>query len=282
MKVLSFGEVLWDIYPDSEHIGGAPLNFAAHFKKCGGSSWMTSAVGKDALGDKTLEIIEKMGVRCEYVSRSLKETGKCLVTLDENSIPSYNLLDNVAYDDIKIPELTDSFDVLYFGTLALRNENNQNTIKEIIKNNKFGEIFCDLNIRPPFFSENTVKLAMENATILKISDEELPYVQDFSDDILKCAENIAKEHENLKLIIITKGDKGSFVYDCQSKKTYEADAKKVEVASTVGAGDSFSAAFLAKYLQKEDISECLLFASKVSAFVVSKKGAIPEYNIEEM
>ena len=283
MKILAFGEVLWDIYPDSEHIGGAPFNFAAHFKKCGGNSWVISAVGNDELGDKTIEIIEKMGVGSEYVSRSQRETGKCLVTLNEKQIPSYNLLNNVAYDDIKTPELTEKFDVLYFGTLALRNDNNQETIKEIIKNYKFDEIFCDLNIRPPFYSEETINLAMMSATILKISDEELPEVMKFVgayNTDKEGAELICSKFKNVRLVIITKGENGSFVYDAVNLKMYECKAKKTEVISTVGAGDSFSAAFLAKYLRKNDISACLNFASEISGIVVSKTEAIPEYNID--
>ena len=282
MKILAFGEVLWDIYPDSEHIGGAPFNFAAHFKKCGGNSWVISAVGNDELGDKTIEIIEKMGVGSEYVSRSQRETGKCLVTLNEKQIPSYNLLNNVAYDDIKAPELTEKIDVLYFGTLALRNDNNQETIKEIIKKYKFDEIFCDLNIRPPFYSEETINLAMKSATILKISDEELPEVMKFVGEYntdKEGAELICSKFKNVKLVIITKGENGSFVYDAVNLKIYECKAKKTEVISTVGAGDSFSAAFLAKYLRKNDISDCLNFASEISGIVVSKAEAIPEYSI---
>ena len=126
MKVLAFGEVLWDVYPDSEHIGGAPLNFAAHFRKCGGDSSIITAVGKDKLGDKTVAEIGKMGIDTGFISRVDFETGKCIVTLDENHIPTYNLLGNVAYDYISAPDLSgERCDVLYFGSLSLRNENNR-------------------------------------------------------------------------------------------------------------------------------------------------------------
>ena len=181
-------------------------------------------------------------------------------------------------------KLTEKFDVLYFGTLALRNNNNQDTIKEIIKKYKFDEIFCDLNIRPPFYGEETINLAIKSATILKISDEELPDVMKFigtykSDE--EGAKLICSRFKNVKLVIITKGENGSFVYDSVNLKTNECNAKKTEVISTVGAGDSFSAAFLAKYLNKYDISDCLDFASEISGIVVSKTEAIPEYSINE-
>ena len=101
MKVLAFGEVLWDMYPQGGYIGGASLNFAAHFKKCGGEAWLVTSVGKDELGNETVEIVKNLGINTQYISYADKETGKCLVTLDSNHIPSYNLLDNVAYDYIR-------------------------------------------------------------------------------------------------------------------------------------------------------------------------------------
>lgn len=286
MKVLAFGEVLWDVYPDSAHIGGAPLNFAAHFKKCGGDSAIITAVGKDELGDKTIAEIGKIGIDTRFISRSDFETGKCLVTLDENHIPTYNLLDNVAYDYISVPDLNgEKCDMLYFGSLSLRNEHNQKVLKQIIAENDFSDIFVDINIRAPFYSEDVVKFAFGNATIIKISDEELPVVMNLLGKNIGDLKNIAKEtandFKNLKLIIITKGENGSFAYDCKNDKSYECETQKADVVSTVGAGDSFSASFLVKYKSTCDIQASLEFASKVSAYVVSCKGAIPKYDVKD-
>lgn len=286
MKALVFGEVLWDIYPDSEYIGGAPLNFATHFLKCGGESWIVTSVGNDILGNKTIDEIKKMCINTEYITYSDKETGKCLVKLDGNQIPTYNLLDNVAYDFIKKPYIKENlFDVLYFGTLSLRNENNGTILSQIISENEFNEIFVDVNIRPPYYNKDVVNYACENATILKISEEELPVVGECikckAEDITECAQIIGDKFEKLKIVIITKGEKGSLVYDCQNKKNYSHEAEKVAVVSTVGAGDSFSAAFLSVFLQTGDIEKALNFSTKISAFVVSQKEAIPDYNLND-
>lgn len=284
LKVLAFGEVLWDIYEDSEHIGGASLNFAAHFKKCGGEAWLVTAVGNDLLGKKAVEVIEKMGINTEYVTYSDCETGKCLVTLDDNQIPTYNLLNNVAYDYIQNPKLMQDYDVLYFGTLALRTENNRNVLKQIISENKFGDIFADMNIRAPYYCEEVIRFVCENATTLKISDEELPIVMGVIEKaectVEQSAKVLGKKFGNLKMVIITKGEKGSFIYDFINNKSYEYPAEKVEVVSTVGAGDSFSASFLAKYLKTKDISCALKLATKISAYVVSRKEAVPDYKLE--
>ncbi len=192
----------------------------------------------------------------------------------------------LAYDEIKKPELGDKiFDVLYFGTLALRNENNLCVLKQIISENKFKDLFVDVNIRPPYYSEAIIRFAFENATILKISDEELPMVMSALGKTQKlekeCAEILSKDFDNLKIIIITKGDKGSFVYDAADKKIYECQPKKVDVVSTVGAGDSFSAAFSTKYMKTKDIADALSLATNISAFVVSCKDAIPEYELTD-
>ncbi len=285
MKVLAFGEVLWDVYTNSAHLGGASMNFAAHFKKCGGESWLVTAVGNDQTGEKAVEEIEKLGINTDYISTVKQQTGKCLVTLDANQIPSYDLLDDVAYDYIQKPDAGDeNFDVLYFGTLALRNENNRTVLKQILSENSFGDIFVDMNIRAPFYSADVVRFACENASIIKISDEELPVVMSLLGKVERplkdCAKNIYEEFTNLRMILITRGGEGSLVYDCVDNEYYECDSQKVEVVSTVGAGDSFSAAFITKYIKTNDIKQALEFATKISGFVVSRKDAIPEYELK--
>ena len=279
MKVLSFGEILWDVYPDEKYIGGAPLNFAAHFSKLGGKSYMISALGDDALGREALEKFRRWKINADYVNIVPDApTGKCLVTLDRGGVPSYDLLDNVAYDFIDCGMKNEKFDALYFGTLALRGKHNMRGIAELIENNSFGEIFVDVNIRPPFYSKESILFALEHATVIKISDEELPVVMTeiFGGERENAEKAIAEKFENLKLVIVTRGERGSLAYDARAKKTYYAEAVKVDVVSTVGAGDSFSAAFMYGYLSGEDVSKCLARASKLSAYVVSKADAIPE------
>ncbi len=287
MKALAFGEILWDIYSDKEVIGGAPFNFAAHFVKNGGEACLASAVGNDTLGEATLDEVKKNGVKTDFISVNEKETGKCIVTLDDDSIPSYNLLDDVAYYYIDVSgALKECFDILYFGTLSLRSEENFSQIKRLVSSENFGEIFVDLNIRQPFSKEEAIKFGVENATILKISDEELPFVTKsvFGEEmgIDESAKAIAKHNDKLKILIITQGAKGSFALDCVNNKEYSVEGKKVECVSTVGAGDSFSAAFMSNYIKTRDMKKSLDIATKVSAFVVTKIEAIPDYNPEKL
>ena len=278
MKILSFGEIIWDVYGNEKFIGGAPLNLAAHCSKQGADSFMLSSVGNDDLGYSALEIVNNFNVKTNFVSiNEEKETGKCIVTLNENGVPSYNVLTDVAYDYIKAPENINNskFDVFCFGTLALRSKENLETVKSILKNGNMKKIYCDINIRPPFFSDETILFALENANILKISDEELHYVADVCGS--EKLTDIALKYSNLEFILLTQGENGATVYDCKNKKAYTENAPKVEVASSVGAGDSFGATFICEYFKTNSIETSLKKATEISAFVVSKKEAIPEY-----
>ncbi len=288
MRLLSFGEVLWDVYPDKKFIGGAPMNFAAHFAKQGGSAAMISALGRDALGGDALKQLEEWGIDTSFITYPEgKETGKCLVTLDENRIPSYNLLSDVAYDYISCDKVRGEFDAVYFGTLSLRSEYNLRSLEGLLSREKFGEVFSDLNIRPPFYSKESILFALENASIVKISDEEMPTVLSEigfkkSEDYSEISAALAKRFSNLRVIIVTLGAKGAFAYSCTGASEYFCESVKVEVASTVGAGDSFSATFLANYLSGKGIDECLKKASEIAAFVVSRYEAVPVYPNEKM
>lgn len=287
MKVLSFGEIIWDVYPDEKHLGGAPLNFAAHFAKQGGEAYVLSALGDDELGNEALNKLSFWKVNAEYVSvLSGKDTGKCLVTLDKQGVPTYNIVRDSAYDYINCSSVSDEFDALYFGTLALRNEYNRREISELIKSHSFKEIFVDVNLREPFISRESLMLCMENATVLKISDEELSAVSKIlyntEYDYKNIATEISKTFQNIKFIIITLGEKGSYAYDVHNKTSFSCAAERVTVASTVGAGDSFSAVFLYKYMCGFDIDSCLKSASRISAYVVSKTEAVPEYDPDRL
>lgn len=280
MKLLSFGEVLWDVYPDNKYIGGAPFNFSAHFKRCGGDASLASCVGNDKLGEETVETVGKYGVGTEYISVSpAKPTGRCDVTLDENRVPSYNLIRDAAYDYIPTDNIGNGFDVLYFGTLALRDGFNRTSLKKLISRNSYREIFVDVNIRAPYYSEETVEFALGSATVLKISDEELPAVAQVlgitETDGKTFAEILKNKFENIRLIIITMGENGAAAFDCVSGRYFYCPAEKVDVVSTVGAGDSFGAAFLYNYLCGKDIEACLSAAAKLSGYVVAHRDAIP-------
>lgn len=287
LKVLSFGEILWDIYSDKKYIGGASLNFAAHLAKHGAKTYMLSALGNDIFGSEALAKLKEWNIYTDYINiHDSKETGKCLVTLDENAVPCYDLKKNVAYDYIDCENINQEFDLLYFGTLALRDKYNKESLDKLLKKQKFEHVFVDINIRAPFYTCESVAFCANHATILKISLEELHIVADLLSvgsnvGYKKFAELLKEKYSGLKLIIITLGADGAFCYECEHGITFECQSPKVKVVSTVGAGDSFSAAFVYQFFHKKDIQFCLDYAAKVAGYVVSKYDAVPDYNIND-
>ena len=282
MVLLSFGEIIWDIYSQNEQtLGGAPLNFAAYAAMFGSNVWLASSVGADELGKKALEQIKELSLNIEYISTSEeKATGQCRIFLDKNGVPSYTILEDVAYDRILLSEkLPTSFDTIAFGTLALREEHNRRKLKNILANNNFSEIYTDLNIRSPFYSEESIVFCLSNATIVKISEEELPLVTQTlflkTLDLYDAVKFITQNYSQIKLLLITCGEKGAFCYECQNGKMYYCPSESVPVVSTVGAGDSFGATFLTQYVKTKDIPYSLKLSAKISAFVVNHKEAIP-------
>jgi fructokinase len=289
MKILSVGEIIWDVFPDRRAIGGAPLNFAAHCALCGAQSALLSAVGGDPLGEESLKALADFGVRTDYVQTNSLPTGQCIVTLDENRIPSYRILRGVAYDGIVSSDGTvgriasEQFDALYFGTLIQREQVSRRAVREIVQKCRFETVFCDVNLRPDCFDADSVAFCMENASILKVSMEEEPSLRALAgyrpkgEDVQSVAQAICERFGNVRILLLTLGEKGSFAYDARSRKAYRQEALGGSVVSTVGAGDSFSAAWLASYLAGKPIEACMRKAAEISGFVVAHTEAVPKY-----
>ena len=282
-KILSFGEIIWDVYPDKKCIGGAPFNFSAHVAKQGVQSFLLSCVGKDDLGKQAKQYLAKFGVNDKYVYTCDKPTGVCNVTLDHNGVPAYKIQDDVSYDNLpfEVDITKQKFDLFCFGTLALRSDNNRQTIKKLLEQCCFDKVYCDLNLREPFFDKQTVEFCLQNCDIVKISDNEADFV---CNEVLGVeyanahdfAKRLSQVFKNLDVVLFTCGDKGAYAYMPKQDKIYFEHAKEVDVVSTVGAGDSFGAVFVVEYLSGTDLQTCLKKASEYSAYVVSKQDAIPD------
>ncbi len=272
MKILSFGEILFDFVNGQKTVGGAPFNFAVHAKAEGAEVWLVSAVGKDDDGEQLRTKIINQGVSDEFVCTLPKPSGRCIVTLDKDGVPSYNLLSGVAYDFIEYPDLKDKFNAVAFGTLALRSSKNKATLERLLGENRFDEIYCDLNLREPFFTLETVEFCLKNATVLKISKQELDFVcEKFT---LSTPSLIIEKFNNIRLVIVTDGERGATAFTKEGEVFYQP-AVKTKVVSTVGAGDSFGGAFLVEYLRSKDIEEALKKGAQRSAFVCAYLSAIP-------
>lgn len=276
------GEALWDVLPEGKKIGGAPANFAYHVKQFGLDSCAVSAIGEDALGDELLERFDEKGVNY-HITRVPYPTGTVQVTLDVNGVPQYEIKENVAWDNIPYTEDLDKLaketKAFCFGSLAQRNIVSRETINRFLENidrNNDPLIVFDINLRQDFYTKETIQESLQRCNILKINDEELVIVSRLFgypglDLENKCWLLLGKY--NLKMLILTCGENGSYVFVPGELSYFETP--KVEVDDTVGAGDSFTAAFIANILKGKSVREAHRIAVETSAFVCTQSGAMP-------
>lgn len=285
MKIMAIGEIIFDIFNGEAEIGGAPLNFCAHCAMQGAESALVSATGKDEFAEEAIKHLKNFGVATRFVSENDYTTGKCIVTVS-NGIPSYNVLRPVAYDKIEISDDTlekikdYNADIFAFGTLIQRDVVSRSAVKRILADCEFPHIFCDVNLRPDCYDKESCLLCLENADIIKISEEEEPILAQFGlydrgKTEKETVRNICESYENIKLVLFTKGENGSLIYDAENNKFYDIPCAEANVVSTVGAGDSYSAAFLCEYFKSGDILKSGTAGAALSAFVVSHREAVP-------
>lgn len=286
MKVLSFGEILWDIIAGRKHLGGAPFNFAAHMAQCGAKTSIISRLGKDDLGKEAAAEALSHDVNTSFIQWDEKHpTGTVDVILD-NGQPDYTIHAPVAYDFIDYKELApklddQEFDVFYFGSLAQRNLISRNALKNILSKHTFDYIFYDVNLRKDGYTTEIVQDSLNLCNVLKLNHTEVPVISQliYKDDlpIEEFCSRMTSDYE-LELIIITAAEKGCYIFEAD--KLHLVPGKAVEVADAVGAGDSFSAAFMYSYFQSGKALASAGIANQVGGFVASQHGAIPAYSEE--
>lgn len=280
--VVGMGEALWDVLPEGKKIGGAPANFAYHVSQFGLPSCVVSAVGNDALGKEIIENFTSKGLN-HLIEEVPYPTGTVQVEIDQAGIPQYEIKENVAWDNIpytaKLEQLAKNTKAVCFGSLAQRNVVSRNTINRFLDampNNDDTLIVFDVNLRQGFYNKEILCNSMKRCNILKINDEELVTVSrmfgypgiDLQD---KCWILLGKY--NLKMLILTCGINGSYVFT-PGNVSFQP-TPKVEVADTVGAGDSFTAAFIANLLKGRSLAEAHSCAVRTSAYVCTRPGAMP-------
>jgi fructokinase len=285
--VIGMGEALWDVLPEGKKIGGAPANFAYHVSQFGLNSCVVSAVGNDKLGDEIIENFKNKTLNM-LIERVPYDTGTVQVELDQNGVPQYDIKENVAWDNIpftkQLKQLALDTQAVCFGSLAQRNVVSRNTLIQFLdtipkENNPL--IIFDINLRQDFYNKEIICNSIRRCNILKINDEELVTISrmyGYPDINLQDKCWILLGKYNLKMLILTCGVNGSYVFTPGNVSF--VDTPKVEVADTVGAGDSFTAAFIASILKGESIIDAHHTAVEVSAFVCTKNGAMPELPTE--
>lgn len=285
--IVGIGEALWDVLPEGKKLGGAPANFAYHVKQFGLNGCAVSALGNDKLGNEIVESFEAKGL--DYLApRVPYPTGTVQVEIDGNGVPNYEIRTDVAWDNIPFtPEMADvarRTRAVCFGSLAQRSDVSRETIHrflDMVPNDADHLKVFDINLRQDFYSKETVVDSMQNCNVLKINDEELIAISRMMgwpginlED--KCW--ILMGRFDLRILILTCGVNGSYVFTPGHMSF--VPTPEVKVADTVGAGDSFTATFVAAILRGADIKTAHSLAVRVSAYVCTQAGPMPLLPVE--
>ena len=280
LKVIAVGEIVWDMLPAGKQLGGAPLNFAFFSKELGAEAYAVSAIGNDVLGEETLAVASATGVNLDYLQRNNLPTSRVLISLDNEGVPQYEIVENVAWDALECPQmildLVKDASVMCWGSLAQRSVTSRQSVlamlsaapKECVK------VF-DINIRQHYYSREVIETSLGYADILKLNEDELPLVASLlglsgqeRDIVRQLIEKYA-----LKYLVYTHGADFSEVYSATGEYSH-VPTPKVRVVDTVGAGDSFTAVFVTSILQGLSMAESHARAVEVSAYVCTQNGAI--------
>ena len=279
-KVIGIGEVVWDVFPSGKRLGGAPVNFSFFAKEFGADACPVSAVGNDALGDKTMKALESTGLNLDYIVRNSLPTSRVLVTTDAAGVPQYEIVEGVAWDAMSCDDRTKALmhdaDVVCWGSLAQRSPQSRNAVMEMVAAAPASclKVF-DINLRQHYYSEDVIGTSLKYADVLKLNEDELPVVSSMfsleGDTSARIAGLIGRF--SLKNVIYTQGAVCSEVYGAEGLLSH-LPTPHVNVVDTVGAGDSFTATYVMARQNGESVASAHKLAVEVSAFVCTRSGAI--------
>lgn len=279
--VVGIGELLWDVLPTGKRAGGAPVNFVYHATRMGAEGYAISAVGNDVSGTEIIQELDKNHIISDYISTVEHPTGSVMVEL-KKGIPTYTIIEGVAWDHIPLTQpsidLMKRADAVCFGTLAQRAPESRATLRTLLSYMPAEALrFFDINIRQTYYSKELIEELLEQANVFKINDEELEMLRPMF-ALEGTAEEVCRqliERYSLRYLILTAGADFSTIYS--PAETSTIPTPKVKVADTVGAGDSFSGAFVYSLLSGKSLREAHQKAVEIAAFVCTQSGAWPAY-----
>ena len=289
LRIISIGEVLWDVMGKQEYLGGTAFNFAAHLRKLGHDVAFVSGVGQDARGEKVLEHMADMGLPTRFVRRVEDyPTGIVSVTLAENGQPSFILHRPAAYD---FPRLTDSdlqelspqsADWIYYGTLLQMSAPAKRVTLRLLDSAGPARRFYDVNLRKDAYEPALILELMARATVVKLNDDEAGVLSRMFGWPADTLEHFCREVSSRfgwEAVCITRSHRGCALLI--GKEYLEAEGYAVDVVDAVGAGDAFAAAFVHGMGSGWPPKKIADFANRVGALVASRAGAIPPWTMQE-
>lgn len=281
-QVVCFGEVLWDILPSGALPGGAPMNVAYHLKKLGSHPALITKIGTDDYGKKLVNILSDAGVTTEYFQVDYKRpTGLVYANVNNHQEVVYDIVYPSAWDFIELqdehPALLEEAAFFVYGSLTSRNKESRDTLYQLL--DSANTKVLDINLRPPHFNRAHIECLLQKATILKMNEAELELITGWFNHFQSIEDRIklVQDRFSIETLIVTLGGDGAIVNDNGS--FHRHSGFKVEVADTIGSGDSFLAGFIHQLLGGSSAEDALAFASAIGAFIATKAGACPQYDL---
>jgi fructokinase len=289
VRIVSIGEVLWDVIGDKEYLGGAALNFAAHAARLGHTVFFVSAVGRDKRGRRVLERMAEIGLSTRYVHEvETHPTGVVTVELDPGGVPRFTLHHPAAYD---APELTKGDvaellspkpDWIYFGTLFQMSPQAKQLTYRLIDSHCGARLLYDVNLRKDSYTAPLVRELMGRAQVVKLNEDEATSIDQMFGRASRSLEDFCRTYANefgWQSACVTRGEKGCAML--VEGEYVEVGGYAVQAQDTVGAGDAFAAAFVHGLSLKWPPAEIADFANRVAAIVASRPGGTPSWTLEE-
>lgn len=285
--ILGLGEVLWDCFPEEERPGGAPANFAYHATQLGFRGAVLSRVGQDQRGQRLIDWLQKKGLVTEWVQQDpIHPTGTVDVDVSRPDHPRFTIHENVAWDFMEATEAwraaVAQAVAVCFGTLAQRSETSRQTIGELLRSQRTQRLIVyDVNLRQNFYSRAIIEASLSLATLVKLNDEEAKILRHLLTIPGEKEEDFCRaliDRFGVEAVCITRGANGCLLVD--GKEQVNSPGIKVQVADTVGAGDAFTAAWIAARLNGWNVQQQAEFANRVGALVASLPGAMPSVRDE--
>lgn len=280
-RIVSVGEVLWDLLPSGAQLGGAPGNFACHCRALGAEAALISCVGTDDLGDEALRHLSARGVDVSHIRRTDRfPTGTVAVEVAADGQPKFTIREQVAWDQLAATEpalrLASAADVVCFGSLAQRTHAARDALRKLVQAAPPSALrVCDINLRAPFCSPEVIVGSLELANVLKLNEAELPLLAAQFALRGSAEEQLDRlaEQFGLHTVALTLGAAGSRV---RRAGTWTSEpGRAVKVVDAVGAGDAYTAALVMALLQAWPTAELLAAATEVAAYVCTQPGATP-------
>ena len=277
-KIVCFGEVLWDVFPTHKTIGGAPLNVALRLKSFQNDVSLISCLGDDTSGKELKLELEKFSISYYLQTDKEYKTSTVAISLDKNGSASYLIHKPCAWDNIQVnnelKSLVKNSDAFIFGSLVARSNTSRNTLITLLDISKFS-VF-DVNLRSPHYQISSIQILMNAANFIKFNDDELKEISSslgcLSASIEQTILFIANK-TNTTSIAVTLGSKGAILF--LKERFFYCKGYQVEVADTVGSGDSFLATLIDALLKDEDPQLAIDKSCAVGALVAKNKGANP-------